>query len=155
MFVLFMYFNLRVRPKYTISLLIDAHRGVGKGWRGVTSCTPYKDFEKLPHKNAIKHDPPDFLTTPSTPQKNLPKKPRTPPGFPTTVHLWVYSYLLKVYRQRWFVLIASRHSAKIFSWPCASWSWASFSASTFWSPSRSSSPATWDQFFWLRTLFMR
>jgi hypothetical protein len=30
---------------------IDANRGVG----GI-SCTPSKDFEKLDHKNAIKHE---------------------------------------------------------------------------------------------------
>ena len=52
---------------------IDAHRG-----RGVSS-------EKLSHKNAIKHekrqkkvDPPRFSDN-----------PKDPPGFPTTVHLWV------------------------------------------------------------------
>ncbi len=53
------------------------------GWRrgGETSCTPYKDFEKLPHKNAIKTTPPptDFLTTPSTPLKRICQKPQGPP----------------------------------------------------------------------------
>ncbi len=45
----------------------------GGGGRG-TSCTPRKCFEKLGHKNAIQHEnrgPPRFLTTPSTPSKNL------------------------------------------------------------------------------------
>jgi hypothetical protein len=51
---------------------IDAHREGGGG----TSCTPSKEFQKLDHNNAIKHEnrgpPPVFLTTPSTPpQKNL------------------------------------------------------------------------------------
>jgi hypothetical protein len=67
---------------------IDAHRGGGSG-EGCTSCTPYKDFEKLPHENAIKITPP-HLTTPSTPIKRIcQKNPRTPPPhvFPTTVHL--------------------------------------------------------------------
>jgi hypothetical protein len=62
-----------------------------QGGRGGTSCTPYKDFEKLPHKNAIKMTPPnDFLTTPSYPLKRIcqkPDGPPPPPGFPTTVHL--------------------------------------------------------------------
>ncbi len=30
----------------------------GERGEGGTSCTPYKDFEKLPHKNAIKGPPP-------------------------------------------------------------------------------------------------
>jgi hypothetical protein len=38
-----------------------------------------KIFEKLSHKNAIKHDPPDFLTTPSTPSKEFTQKPKDPP----------------------------------------------------------------------------
>ena len=49
---------------------IDAHRGVERGgW--APHVPPIQIFEKLPHKNAIKHDPPppDFLTTPSTPSK--------------------------------------------------------------------------------------
>jgi hypothetical protein len=44
---------------------IDAHRGWGEGG---TSCTPSKDFEKLDHKNAIKHKnrgpPPRFSHNP-------------------------------------------------------------------------------------------
>jgi hypothetical protein len=47
--------------------LIDAHRG--RGGRGVPHLPLINIFEKLPHKNAIKHDPPDFFTTPSTPLK--------------------------------------------------------------------------------------
>ncbi len=53
----------------------------GEGGRGAPHVPPIKIFEKLPHKNAIKHDPPDFLTTPRTPRP-------PPPRFPTTVHLW-------------------------------------------------------------------
>jgi hypothetical protein len=50
--------------------------GGGRGERrGSTSFTPSKDFEKLEHKNAKKHEnresPPDFLTTPSTPLKRI------------------------------------------------------------------------------------
>ncbi len=40
---------------------IDAHRGGGeggRGGRGAPHVPPIKIFEKLPHKNAIKHDPP-------------------------------------------------------------------------------------------------
>ncbi len=62
----------------TVSLRpIDVHRGREGGG---TSCTPSKDFEKFGHKNAknTKIDPhppfpPDFLTTPRTPQNNLKK----------------------------------------------------------------------------------
>ncbi len=47
--------------------------------------------QKLSHKNGIKHekgDTPRFSDNPQyPPQKNLAKTPRTPPGFPTTVHL--------------------------------------------------------------------
>jgi hypothetical protein len=61
-------------------LVIDAHKGRG------AQVPPIKIFEKLPHKNAIKHDPPDFITTPSTPlKKNLPKKPKDPPP-------WISNY---------------------------------------------------------------
>jgi hypothetical protein len=65
------------------------HTG-GKRGEGAPRVPPIKIFEKLPHKNAIKHDPPDFLTTASTPLKRICQKtPRTlpPPGFPTTMHL--------------------------------------------------------------------
>ncbi len=44
-----------------------------------THVPPIKIFEKLPHKNAIKHDPPDFLTTRSTPSKEFAKKTQGPP----------------------------------------------------------------------------
>ena len=59
------------------------------GGRGAPHVPPIKIFEKLPHKNAIKHDPtPDFLTTPSTPSIEFAKKTKDPPpGFPTTAHL--------------------------------------------------------------------
>ncbi len=75
------------------------HTGGGEGGGGSTSCTPYKDFEKLPHKNAIKTTPPHwFYHNPKyPPQKNLPKTRRTPPpGFPTTVHLWPEPWPTKV-----------------------------------------------------------
>jgi hypothetical protein len=49
--------------------IIDAHRGGGRGGEeGGTSCAPSKDFEKLQHKNAIKHEnrgpPPIFFHNP-------------------------------------------------------------------------------------------
>jgi hypothetical protein len=51
-------------------------------WRGGTSCTPSKDFEKFGHKIATKHEnrgPPRFSHKPQyPPQKNL----------KTTVRLW-------------------------------------------------------------------
>ncbi len=41
----------------------------------------FKFFEKLPHKNAIKHDPPpSFSHNPEyPPQKEFAKKPKDPP----------------------------------------------------------------------------
>jgi hypothetical protein len=64
------------------------HTGGRAGERGrrASHVPPIKIFEKLHHKNAIKHDPPDFLTTPSNPHKRICQKKT--PGFPTTVHLW-------------------------------------------------------------------
>ncbi len=53
--------------------------GGGRGGRGAPHVPPIKIFEKLPHKNAIKHDPPDFLTTRSTPSKEFAKKTQGPP----------------------------------------------------------------------------
>ncbi len=62
---------------------IDAHGGGGGegGGGGAPHAPPINIFEKLLHKNAIKHDPPhDFLTTPSTPLKRIcQENPRTPP----------------------------------------------------------------------------
>ncbi len=80
-------FRDKVNPsgkKSCFHIPIDAHRGG-------TSCTPYKDFEKLPHKNAIKTTPPLIFSQSQVPPsqefaKN-PKDPPPPPGFPTTVHL--------------------------------------------------------------------
>jgi hypothetical protein len=43
-----------LKPSLKMCLSIDAHKG-GKGEEGGTSCTPSKDFQKLDHKNAIKH----------------------------------------------------------------------------------------------------
>jgi hypothetical protein len=69
-------------------MFIDAHGGGGP-----PHVPPIKIFEKLPHKNAIKHDPPPPLifSQPQVPPSKefAQKKPRThpPPGFPTTVHL--------------------------------------------------------------------
>jgi hypothetical protein len=61
---------------------IDEHMGGGEGRRGAPHVPPIKIFEKLPHKNAIKHDPPMIFSQPQVPpQKNLPKKPRTPLDF--------------------------------------------------------------------------
>jgi hypothetical protein len=67
------------------------HTG-GRGGRGGTSYTPYKDFWKLPHKNAINTTPPLIFSQPQVPpskefaQKTQPQG-LPPPGFPTTVHL--------------------------------------------------------------------
>jgi hypothetical protein len=64
-------------------LHIDAHGGGergGRGGRGAPHVPPIKIFEKLPHKNAIKHDPsPDFLTTQVPPSKEFAKKNQGPP----------------------------------------------------------------------------
>ncbi len=37
------------------------HTGGGRGGREGTSCNPYKDFFKLPHKDAIKMTPPPLI----------------------------------------------------------------------------------------------
>jgi hypothetical protein len=50
---------------------VKRHTGGGERGRWALHVTPIKIFEKLPHKNAIKHDPPDFFTTPSTPLKRI------------------------------------------------------------------------------------
>jgi hypothetical protein len=57
---------------YQIKVIVAYKREGGGG----TSCTPSKDFEKLYHKNAIKHGnsgpPPRFSHNPMyLPQKNL------------------------------------------------------------------------------------
>jgi hypothetical protein len=67
------------------------HTG-GEGGGEAPHVSPIKIFEKLPHKNAIKHDPsPDFLTTPSTPLKRICRKPPGPPPPP------LYFQLLCIY----------------------------------------------------------
>jgi hypothetical protein len=86
--------NVRLRES------IDAHRGGrggrgGEGGGGAPLDPPIKIFEKLPHKNAIKHDPPDFLTTPKyPPQKNLPKKPEDPPPWISNYRAPMDSFLI-------------------------------------------------------------
>jgi hypothetical protein len=60
----------------TLLISIYPHRGRRGGAGGGTSCTPSKYFEKLDHKNAIKHEnrgpPPRFSHNPKYPlQKNL------------------------------------------------------------------------------------
>jgi len=55
------------------------HTGEGgeEGGRGGTSCTPYKDFEKLPHKNAIKTTPLLIFSQPQVPpSKEFAKNPK-------------------------------------------------------------------------------
>jgi hypothetical protein len=50
------------------------HWAGGEGGGGGTSCTPSKDFEKLGHKNAIKHEnrgPPRFSHNPKYPLKKF------------------------------------------------------------------------------------
>ena len=64
---------------------IDEHMGGGEGRRGAPHVPPIKIFEKLPHKNAIKHDPPMIFSQPQVPpQKNLPKNHKDPP--------WISNY---------------------------------------------------------------
>jgi hypothetical protein len=50
-------FRLKIRNTVLSRIIclfsIGAHRGRGGG---DTSCTPSEDFEKLDHKNAIKHE---------------------------------------------------------------------------------------------------
>ena len=73
--VIFFFFHMSNFMK-TESMSIDAHRV------GAPHVPPIKIFEKLPHKNAIKHDPPfpppDFITTPcvlfSLTSKGLPTR---------------------------------------------------------------------------------
>jgi hypothetical protein len=63
----------------TLKLALRERRGGERG-PGAPYVPPIKIFEKLQHKNAIKHDPPDFLTTQSTLLKRIcQKNPRTPP----------------------------------------------------------------------------
>jgi hypothetical protein len=66
------------------------HTGGGERERGALHVPPIKIFEKLPHKNKIKHDPPPLIfSQPQVPpSKEFAKKPQGPtPGFPTNVHL--------------------------------------------------------------------
>ncbi len=77
------FFRLLLYFKSIYLFIADKHRctqGGEEGGEGGTSCTRYKDFEKLPHKNAIETTPlTDFLTTPSTPLKRIYQKPEGPP----------------------------------------------------------------------------
>jgi hypothetical protein len=71
---------------------IDAH--MGGGGRGGTSWTPYKDFWKLPHKNAIKTTPPLIFSQPQVPpSKEFFKKPKDPP--PDFQLLCIYVFKLE------------------------------------------------------------
>ncbi len=57
----------------------DEHRGRG-GAGGGTLCTSYKDFWKLPHKDAIKTTPPLIVSQPQVPpSKEFAKKTQGPP----------------------------------------------------------------------------
>ncbi len=51
------------------------HTGGGERGEGGTSCTPSKDFEKLLHRNTIKHEnrgpPPRFFHNPMYPLKRI------------------------------------------------------------------------------------
>jgi hypothetical protein len=68
---------------------IDAHRGGGRGrGRGAPHVPSIKIFEKLPHKNAIKHDPPPpliFSKHQIPPSKEFAKKPKGPTP-------WIFNY---------------------------------------------------------------
>jgi hypothetical protein len=62
------------------------HRCTQGGEGGGTSCTPYKDSEKLPHKNAIKTTPSLIFSQPQVPpSKEFAKKPKYPPP-------WISNY---------------------------------------------------------------
>ena len=61
------------------------HRCTQGGGEGGTSCTPFKDFWKLPHKNAIKTHTPLIFSQPQVPpSKEFAKKPKIPP--------WIFNY---------------------------------------------------------------
>jgi hypothetical protein len=62
-------------------------KGTRRGVEGVTSCTPIKIFEKLPHKNPIKHDPPDFSQPQLPPLKRICQKKNKDPLLP-----WISNY---------------------------------------------------------------
>jgi hypothetical protein len=70
------------------------HTGGGEGGGGGTSCTPYKDFEKLPHKNAIKTTPPPLIfSQPQVPpSKEFAKNPKYPPP-------WISNYCASMFRR--------------------------------------------------------
>jgi len=54
--------------------------------RGAPHVPPIKIFEKLPHKNAIKHDPPLIFSQPQVPpSKEFAKKTQGPPP-------WISNY---------------------------------------------------------------
>jgi hypothetical protein len=68
--------------------------GGGRGGRGDTSCTPYKDFWKLPHKNEIKTTPPPIFSQPQVPpSKEFAKNPQGPPSPPP----WISNYWASMY----------------------------------------------------------
>ncbi len=46
----------------------------GRGGSGAPHVPPIKIFEKLPHKNAVKHDPPPLIFDPPLEQKMKNKK---------------------------------------------------------------------------------
>jgi hypothetical protein len=73
----FLYF-ICFRLQFRRLVIIDAHRG--EGGRGAPHVTPIKNLEKLPHINAIKHDPPWIFSQPQVPpSKEFAKKPHGPP----------------------------------------------------------------------------
>ncbi len=57
---------------------------------GAPHISPIKIFEKLPHKNAIKQDPPPWFShnPKHPPQKNLPENPQGPP--------WISNYCVSL-----------------------------------------------------------
>jgi hypothetical protein len=74
------------------------------GGRGAPHVPLIKIFEKLPHKNAIKHDPPDFLITPSTPLKRICQKtPRNPPSPLNFQLLCIYEFERRDFETMFFL----------------------------------------------------
>ncbi len=82
---------------YELSIFfIDAHRGGGGGGHLMYPL----------YKNAIKHDPPDFLITPSTPSKEFAKKNlRTPPllGF-QLLSIYGFFYWVNILSRKTFLI---------------------------------------------------
>ncbi len=79
----------RIMDKIHMVVIIDAHRGGGRGGRGAPHVQPIKIFEKLLHKNAIKTTPPLIFSQPQGPHsKEFAKKIK----YPTPPPPWISNY---------------------------------------------------------------